>query len=75
MTVSRIAAEPATDKIKHDNHAKGESINWHIKTSSAVKSKVSGIYNLESVHQTICRFRTHKPIRCCRTNHARGYST
>ena len=54
-TVSKIVADPGTDRMAHTIHVKGKGLEWELKIESYAVGAVTGSYTPESVFQTVRR--------------------
>ena len=55
QTVSKIVADPGTDRMAHTIQVKGKGLQWEIKIESYATGEVTGSYTPESVFQTVRR--------------------
>ena len=54
-TISKIVADPGTDRMTHKIKVKGQGLHWEINIESFASGEVTGSYTPESVYQTVRR--------------------
>jgi aspartate dehydrogenase len=54
-TISKIVADPGTDRMAHKIQVKGQGLQWKINIESFASGEVTGSYTPESVFQTVRR--------------------
>ena len=60
-TVSKIVADPQTDRMSHRIEVKGKGLSWNIDIESRSVGEVTGSYTPESAYQTVKRLRENRP--------------